>query len=128
VPRLVNYPQFTKFTKPSSCEIFLLYSTCDSYYLIAILLQILVYPPSSHVSFSNIFLFVVNKITNDVIGYTVTDTKLTDGSHDTGYYPMESPAQLLWRVQIPHDQQIINLIIILVMAHYCNAQNFDDNK
>ena len=79
--------------------------------IVAILLQIIVYPPSSHVSFSKIFLFVVNKTTNDVIGYTVTDTKLTDGSRDTtnGYYAMESPAQLLWRVQIPHDQQIIDV-------------------
>ena len=56
-------------------------------------------------------MFVVNKTANDVIGYTITDTKLTGSSHDTtnGYYTMESPAQLLWRVHIPHDQQIIDV-------------------
>ena len=62
--------------------------------IVVILLQILVYPPSSHTPFSSIFLFVVNKTTKDVIGYTVTNTKLTDGSHDTinSYCAMESPA------------------------------------
>ena len=56
-------------------------------------------------------MFIVNKTTNDVIGYTITDTKLTDSSHDTsiGYYAMDSPAQLLWRVHIPNDQQIIDV-------------------
>ena len=46
-----------------------------------------------------------------MIGYTVTDIKLADVSHDAinGYYTMESPAQLLWRIQIPHDQQIIDV-------------------
>ena len=75
------------------------------------MLQILVHPPSSYVSFSNIFMFVVNKTTNDVIGYTITDTKLTDSSHDAtnGYYAMDTPAQLLWRVHIPNDQQIIEV-------------------
>ena len=53
-------------------------------------------------------MFVVNKTTNDVIGYTITDT---DSSHDAtnGYYAMDSPAQLLWRVHVPNDQQIIDV-------------------
>ena len=75
------------------------------------LLQILVYPPSSQVSFSNIFMFVVNKTSNDMIGYSVTDTRLTDSLHDAAsdYHTIDTPAQLLWRVHIPSDQQIIEV-------------------
>lgn len=83
------------------------------------LLQILVYPPSLHVSFSNIFMFVVNKTTNDMIGYTITDNSLT-GSEDisSSYYILDSPAQLLWRIHIPNDQEIIE-----VKSHHTFGNN-----
>ena len=60
-------------------------------------------------------MFIVNKTSNDVIGYTVTDTELTSNPQDitNGYYTTDSPAQSLWRVHIPNDQEIID-----VKSHY----------
>lgn len=54
-------------------------------------------------------MFVVNKTTNDMIGYTITDTSLTTSPDTSGYHAIDSPAQLLWRVHIPNDQQIIEV-------------------
>ena len=55
-------------------------------------------------------MYVVNKTTNDMIGYTVADTELTGSPHITsGYHTIDSPAQLLWKIHIPHDQEIIDV-------------------
>ena len=56
-------------------------------------------------------MFIVNKTSNDMIGYTVTDTELTGSPQDitNGYHATDSPAQLLWRVHIPDDQEIIDV-------------------
>jgi len=54
-------------------------------------------------------MFVVNKTTNDVIGYTITNTTLTTSQDTSSYHVVDSSAQLLWRVHIPNDQQIIEV-------------------
>ncbi|XP_065890097.1 ER membrane protein complex subunit 1-like [Dysidea avara] len=63
--------------------------------------QVLVYPSSSHASLSNIFMFVVNKTSNDVIGYTTTTPQ---GTQHTG-----SLVRLLWSMHIPEEQEIIEV-------------------
>ena len=97
---------------------------CCVTYVKFLLLQILVYPPSSHVLFSNIFMFIVNKTSNDVIGYSVTDTELTGSPQDitNGYYTTDPPAQLLWRVHIPNDQEIID-----VKSHHSVGNTYQHN-
>ena len=63
------------------------------------------------VSLSNVFMFVVNKTSNDVIGYTATTPQGTENT--------DSLVQPLWSVHIPEEQEIIE-----VQSHRQSGMNY----